>query len=98
VITAISAAADDVRAGLAGSVPPHLRDSHYPGAKRIEHGRGYRYSHDFPGGVVAQQYAPDAVAGREYYRPGEAGAEQAAGERLAAIRHTLRGAPNEQED
>jgi putative ATPase len=98
VITAISAAADDVRAGLAGPVPAHLRDSHYPGAKRIEHGRGYRYSHDFPGGVVAQQYAPDPVAGREYYRPGETGAEAAVRERLAAIRHTLRGAPNEQED
>jgi putative ATPase len=98
VITAISEAAADVRAGLAGPVPTHLRDAHYPGAKQVEHGRGYRYSHDFPGGVVAQQYAPDTVAGRDYYRPGEAGEEQAAAERLAAIRHTLRGAPNEQED
>jgi putative ATPase len=98
VISAISEAAEDVRAGLAGPVPTHLRDAHYSGAKRIEHGRGYRYSHDFPGGVVAQQYAPDAVAGREYYRPGDSGAEQAAAERLAAIRHTLRGAPNDQED
>jgi putative ATPase len=98
VITAISEAASDVRAGLAGPVPTHLRDSHYPGAKQIEHGKGYRYSHDFPGGVVAQQYAPDAVAGREYYRPGEAGAEHAAAERLAAIRHTLRGTPHEQEE
>ncbi|MFL6240742.1 MAG: replication-associated recombination protein A [Actinomycetes bacterium] len=98
VITAIGAAASDVRAGLAGPVPSHLRDSHYPGAKRIEHGKGYRYSHDFPGGVVAQQYAPDAVAGREYYRPGDAGAEREAAERLAAIRRTLHGDPNEQED
>src|SRR3954452_13955061 len=98
VITAISEAAADVRAGLAGPVPPHLRDAHYQGAKRIEHGKGYRYSHDFPGGVVAQQYAPDAVAGREYYRPGDTGAEQDVAERVAAIRNTLRGAPNEQED
>src|SRR3954452_3455537 len=98
VITAISAAAEDVRAGLAEPVPPHLRDSHYAGAKRIEHGGGYRYSHDFPGGVVAQQYAPDAVAGRDYYQPGKTGAEKIAAERLAAIRNTLRGAPNEQED
>ena len=98
VITAISAAAEDVRAGHAGPVPAHLRDSHYPGAKRIEHGKGYRYSHDFPGGVVTQQYAPDAVAGREYYRPGDAGAERAIAERLAAIRHTLRGTTDEQEE
>ena len=95
---AIGAAADDVRAGLAGPVPVHLRDSHYPGAKRIEHGTGYRYSHDFPGGVVAQQYSPDAVAGRQYYQPGESGAEQVVAERLAAVRATLRGAQDEQED
>jgi putative ATPase len=98
VITAISEAAADVRAGLGGPVPAHLRDAHYPGAKKIEHGRGYRYSHDFPGGVVAQQYAPDAVAGRDYYRPGDAGAEPVAAQRLAEIRHTLRGVPDEQED
>jgi putative ATPase len=98
VIRAIGAAAEDIRAGLAGPVPAHLRDSHYPGAKRIEHEKGYRYSHDFPGGVVAQQYAPDAVAGREYYRPGDAGTEQEVAARLAAIRHTLRGASDEQNE
>jgi putative ATPase len=92
VITAIGAAAADIRSGLAGPVPAHLRDAHYQGAKQIEHGHGYRYPHDFPGGVVAQQYAPDAVADREYYHPTEAGAERAAGERLAALRRTLRGA------
>jgi putative ATPase len=91
VIDAINEAASDVRGGLAGPVPPHLRDSHYPGAKRIEHGRGYRYPHDFPGGVVAQQYAPDAVADREYYRPSAAGEERAAAERLATLRRVLRG-------
>jgi putative ATPase len=76
---------------LAGPVPAHLRDSHYPGAKRIEHGHGYRYPHDFPGGVVAQQYAPDPVVGREYYHPTEAGAERAAAERVAALRRALQG-------
>ena len=102
VYQAINEASADVRNGLAGPVPAHLRDASYPGAARLGHGDGYRYPHDFPagpgGGVVAQQYAPDAVAGREYYRPGDAGAERAAAERLAAIRHTLRGAPDEQEE
>jgi putative ATPase len=92
VISAIEAAAADVRAGRTGPVPPHLRDAHYPGAKRLEHGRGYRYPHDFPGGVVAQQYAPDAVAGQDYYRPTGLGAERAAAERLAMLRSVLRGA------
>jgi putative ATPase len=92
VITAIEAATADVRNGLAGPVPPHLRDAHYPGARRLQHGKDYRYPHELPGGVVAQQYAPDTVAGRDYYRPSERGAERAAAGRLAALREMLRGA------
>ena len=57
---AIDAALEDVRAGLAGPVPPHLRDAHYQGAK-LGHGQGYLYPHDLPNAVAAQQYAPDAV-------------------------------------
>jgi len=95
VIRAIGAASDDVRQGLAGAVPPHLRDAHYPGARRLQHGKGYRYPHDFPGGVVAQQYAPDTVTGRDYYRPSGHGAERAAAQRLAALRAALRGTAGE---
>jgi putative ATPase len=91
VITAIEAAIADVRAGLAGPVPAHLRDAHYPGARKLQHGKGYRYPHDFPNGVVAQQYAPDTVAGRDYYRPTERGAERAIAQRLASLREILRG-------
>ncbi len=90
VTTAIDAATADVRAGLTGPVPAHLRDAHYPGARRLGHGRGYRYPHDYPGGVVAQHYAPDSVAGRDYYRPSGQGAERGAAERLAALRGALR--------
>jgi putative ATPase len=92
VITAIDAASADIRAGRAGAVPAHLRDAHYPGAQRLQHGRGYRYPHDFPGAVVQQQYPPDEVVGRDYYRPSGRGAERAAAERLAALRATVRGA------
>ncbi len=69
VMTAITAAIADVRQGLVGSVPAHLRDSHYPGAAKLKHGAGYRYPHDETAGVVAQRYAPDPVADREYYQP-----------------------------
>ena len=58
----------DVRAGLAGPVPPHLRDAHYPGAKRLGHGKGYLYPHDEPRGVAAQQYPPDELADRDTTR------------------------------
>jgi putative ATPase len=98
VIRAIGAATDDVRAGLAGAVPAHLRDAHYPGAKKLQHGRGYRYPHDFPGGVVQQQYAPDTIAGRDYYRPSDNGTERAAAQRLTALRTALRGETHDDEE
>ena len=80
VILAIDAAQSDVRSGRLGTVPPHLRDAHYSGARNLGHGRGYAYPHDHPAGVVAQQYAPDAVAGRRYYEPTPHGAEARWGE------------------
>jgi putative ATPase len=89
VIMAIGAATSDVRAGLAGPVPPHLRDAHYPGAARLGHGHGYQYPHDFAEGVVAQQYPPDALAGRRYYQPSQHGAEARFAERSERIRAIL---------
>jgi putative ATPase len=91
VTTAIGAASEDVRSGLAGAVPAPLRDAHYAGAKRLQHGGGYRYPHEFPGGVVRQDYLPDELADREYYRPSDNGAERAATLRLATLRETVRG-------
>jgi putative ATPase len=93
VITAIDAALSDVRRGLAGPVPTHLRDAHYPGARTLEHGKGYRYAHDYPHGVVEQQYAPDEVHGRDYYEPSAYGGERELADRLARLRRILRGPP-----
>jgi putative ATPase len=89
VVRAIGAAQADIQAGLIGSVPAHLRDSSYRGAARLGHGRGYLYPHDFPEGVVAQAYAPDAVAGRRYYEPSRHGAEARYAERSERIRAVL---------
>jgi putative ATPase len=91
VIVAISEAMADVQRGLVGPVPPHLRDGHYKGARKLGHGEGYKYAHDHPGGVAAQQYAPDVVHGREYYRPTRHGAEGRFTEVLDRIRAVLRG-------
>ena len=91
VVKAIGAALDDVRSGRVGSVPAHLRDAHYGAAKKLGHGTSYEYSHTDPRGIVAQQYAPDAVAGRVYYEPTAHGAEKAFTERLARIRRILAG-------
>jgi putative ATPase len=88
--TGINAAVADIRAGLGGPVPPHLRDAHYAGAATLGHGSGYRYAHDEPLGVAAQQYAPDGVDGREYYTPTDRGFERDLGPRLARLREILR--------
>lgn len=88
---AIEAAVADVRRGLVGPVPAHLRDAHYRGAQGLGHGQGYRYAHDHPSGVVQQQYAPDTVHGRDYYAPSGHGAERELAERLARLRSIVRG-------
>jgi putative ATPase len=93
VTTALGAALADVREGLAGPVPRHLRDAHYPGAKGLGHGTGYRYPHDDPRGVVTQQYPPDDAVGRDYYQPTGHGAERAVAERLPKLRRLVRGTP-----
>ena len=52
-------------------VPAHLRNAPTRLAKSMGHGRGYRYPHDFAGGKVEQQYLPDAIKDRKFYRPGD---------------------------
>ncbi|MFE1952617.1 replication-associated recombination protein A [Streptomyces sp. NPDC059524] len=89
--TAIGAAMEDVRKGLAGPVPAHLRDGHYKGAAKLGHAQGYVYPHDVPGGIAAQQYAPDAIAGRRYYEPTRYGAEARYADVVERVRERLRG-------
>ena len=91
VITAIDAATADVRAGRIGPVPPHLRDAHYAGSKKLGHGVTYKYSHDEPFGIAEQQYAPDVVRDARYYQPTALGAEAAVKERWERIRRLVRG-------
>ncbi|WP_438823292.1 replication-associated recombination protein A [Nocardioides imazamoxiresistens] len=91
VYNAINAAQADVRAGLVGSVPAHLRDAHYAGAKKIGHGQAYVYAHDAPYGIATQTYAPEPVADKRYYQPTSNGAEAATGERWARVRRIVRG-------
>ncbi|MGC9668567.1 replication-associated recombination protein A [Planosporangium sp. 12N6] len=91
VTTAIFGAIADVRAGVGGPVPRHLRDAHYSGSKGLGHGVGYAYPHDDTRGVVTQQYPPDGVVGRDYYRPTSHGAERPVAERLSRLRRIVRG-------
>ena len=90
VTTALASAMSDIRAGKAGMVPVALRDGHYSGAARLGHAKGYRYPHDDPDGVVAQQYPPDDLVGADYYRPTTHGRERDMPTRLDKLRAIIR--------
>lgn len=48
-------------------IPNHLRDAHYKSAKKLGHGTGYLYPHDYPNHWVLQQYLPDAVIKERFF-------------------------------
>ena len=68
-ISAIDAALQDVRHKDYGSIPADLKDTHYSGAKKLGHGKGYIYPHSFANDWVAQQYLPDKLVGKQYFQP-----------------------------
>jgi len=84
----IDKALEDVRKEKTGQVPVHLRDAHYKGAKEMGHGKGYKYSHDYPLSRAIQQYLPDGFENRRYYYPRESGYEAKIKQRLEQIKST----------
>jgi putative ATPase len=90
---AMLAAAEDVRAEGTLPVPHHLRNAPTLLMKGLGYGEGYRYPHDHEGGVVDQDYLPEHLAGRTYYRPTDRGREREIGERLTAWRTARTGTP-----
>jgi putative ATPase len=62
---AIEAALEDIKTEQTMDVPDHLKDSSYPGAKKLGHGEGYKYPHDY-GGHVEQDYLQKK---KKYYNP-----------------------------
>jgi putative ATPase len=88
---AISRAGSHVREHGAAEPPPYLQDAHYPGAKQLGRGTGYRYPHDEPDGVSDQQLAPEAVRGERFYEPVERGFEKELAKRVDWLRKRLGG-------
>ncbi len=84
VTRAMGAAREAVRARATTEVPGHLRSTGYPGAEQLGHGAGYRYPHDDPAGVIAQQYLPDELKEAILYRPGGLGEEAELAEEQAS--------------
>jgi putative ATPase len=71
----------DVEAEGIVDVPNHLKDATADG-KALGHGREYKYPHSYPGHWVPQQYLPDRLQGKRYYKPGELGYERQVARRL----------------
>ena len=85
-IMAVDKALSMVRSQNTGQVPPYLRDAHYGGAKKLGHGIGYKYAHDYPENYVKQQYLPDEVKEERFYIPTENGYENHIKEYLKHLR------------
>lgn len=88
---ALAAARAEVREHGAKPPPDYLRDAHYPGAKALGRGEGYRYAHDEPGGVSNQPLLPAELEGHRFYAPTERGFEAELGRRWEALQKKIRG-------
>ncbi len=84
-VNAIGAAMENVKS-YKTTVPAHLQDAHYKGAKNLGHGVGYKYAHNYPNHYVRQQYLPDEIRGTVFYEPGDNGKEKEIREWLRYIK------------
>ena len=84
---AVFAALENVKSHKT-TVPAHLQDAHYKGSKKLGHGIGYRYAHDYPNHYVKQQYLPDEIRDARFYAPGINGHEKEIREWMEFIRES----------
>ncbi|MBU5674403.1 replication-associated recombination protein A [Paenibacillus brevis] len=74
VVAAISRAMSAIEEVRSAEVPLHLRDAHYKGAVKLGH-VGYKYPHDYPNHYVKQDYLPESLQGKVFYKATEQGNE-----------------------
>jgi putative ATPase len=87
VYAAYNAARADAAATGSLEVPLHLRNAPTGLMKQLNYGRQYRYAHDEPDAYAAgENYFPDGLPPREYYRPVPRGLEIKIGEKLARLK------------
>jgi putative ATPase len=70
---ALDEALSDIRKGKSGDIPAHLKDAHYQGAKSLGRGVDYKYPHQYENGWVKQQYLPNSIKNKKYYKAKETG-------------------------
>ncbi len=86
VYAAFGSAQADVASAPAEPVPLHIRNAPTPLMKELRYGEGYKYAHDYEGAHVDQDYLPESLRGRVYYRPTDRGLEAEIQKRLTAWR------------
>ena len=87
VVKAINSAVDYVENNKAGSVPAHLKDSHYAGASDLGHGIEYKYPHSYPKNYIEQNYLPEDMQSVSFYEPGKMGREKKTAKFLKYLRN-----------
>ncbi|MBR4540615.1 MAG: replication-associated recombination protein A [Lachnospiraceae bacterium] len=85
-ICAVDECLDLVQKEHINTIPPHLQDAHYKGSAKLGHGLGYKYAHDFKNHYVKQQYLPDELKDRTFYKLSDMGYEKKLKEYLEKIR------------
>ena len=73
VIQALGRATED--AASSDPVPLHLRQPGHPALRKLGHGKGYKYPHDYEDHWVEQEYRPVRFEGKRYYEPSGQGEE-----------------------
>lgn len=73
---AIDSALEDVKNTQVVTIPSYLKDAHYNGAENLNRGVGYKYAHNYKNNFVKQQYLPDELKDKTYYKPNEIGYEK----------------------
>ena len=84
---AINAAMADVERGIGGDIPRQLQNKHFDGEDAEVKGQNYLYPHSYPMHYVNQQYLPDNIKNKVYYKFGDNKNEQAFKEYWSKIKN-----------
>jgi putative ATPase len=80
--TAYQGVRKDVRESENMPVPLHIRNAPTSLMEELGYGKEYKYPHDYPDHFVEEEYLPENLRGRAYYRPTDQGFEKEIKKRL----------------
>ena len=83
---AINEAMTDIERGIGGDIPRQLQNKHFDGEDAVVRGQHYKYPHDYPNHYANQQYLPDEIKNKQYYRFGTNKTEQKCKEYWTAVK------------